>query len=220
MKTIILQHWDKEPNELGRLSIANLKSYAKSIDAHYQFIQGYPFRTHLSAPCQKLIMLGECFDTYDYVAMFDMDMFIANKYTGNIFEDTDGIGLHDHITDVVYQRFKKANPKFAIDGYPYWGGCFWRLDRDIRKLFRQYINERELEIFSNNFEDEAIMHRLAYHAGFKELRYMGSEWSMGSYFDNVDQANIIHIRPRESFNGPKITKMEAYKRLNERGLIV
>ena len=223
MKNIILQHWSGPFNKLCPLSMDNVQRYAKSIDVPYQFINGNAFDPKLEPPCQKLIMLHQNYDEYDNVAMLDMDMFVTNSYKGNIFEDIKGIGLHDHITDKVFKWCRDKHPNLTDKNYPYWGGCLWMLPRIIRIKFRKHLeNEKEylkMREFSGTFNDEGIMHRLAILSDHKEKMYFGSEWSQGSYFPNPEKAKIIHIRPRDAFDGPKIKKINAYMKLKARNII-
>ena len=74
--------------------------------------------------------------------------------------------------------------------------------------------------FNGNFNDEGIMHRCAVLADYKEKRYFDrQQWNYSSFEETVDEANIIHIRPKVKQGGPKRPKIENYRALVERGLI-
>lgn len=218
MKNIILQHYTGEPGELERLSMANISDYANRIGAEYKFVQGDVFRKSLSSPCQKLYMLDPIWDDYDYVAMMDIDMFAVNGLEENVFTDINGIGLFTDYTKGVLNSCAARHPFLADKNYAYWGGCLWRLSRDVRKTLRQHIREHELIQFSGNFEDEGIMHRLAVLAKMKPDP-IPQRWSQCSYLPNPEKAAIIHVRTKVTPVGPKRSKLENYMSLRDQGVI-
>jgi hypothetical protein len=219
VKNIVLQHYTGTPGELEKLSIDNISKYAERIGADYQFIQGDVFRKGLSAPCQKLHMLDEKWDEYDGVVMMDIDMFAVNDLQENVFTDISGIGLFTEYTVGVFQSCRNRHPFLCDPQYAYWGGCLWRLpNKEFRQKFRAEIREHELIQFSGNYEDEGIMHRLAVLTKTKPDP-IPRRWSQCSYLPEPEKAAIIHIRTKITPQGPKRTKIENYRYLNEKGII-
>ena len=221
MKNIILQHYTGELGELEILSRANISKYAEFCGAEYQLVQGNVFRRHLSPPCQKLIMLDEMWDDYDMVVMVDIDMFTRSGMTKNIFTDASGIGRHYGIQTSLRRNLTKRFPLLGNEKNPYWGGSIYRLDLKTRKTLRKHIAPGLLNAFHKNYEDEGIMHALAVKANMKEDGvYLENDiWNRGSFEENVESANIIHIRTKIKQGGPKRPKIENYRALVERGLI-
>ena len=78
MQNIILQHFDGKLRPLDELSKANIEEYAKMVGADYELVTGKPFRSHLTAPCQKVYMLDEKYDEYDQVLMLDIQTVFLN----------------------------------------------------------------------------------------------------------------------------------------------
>lgn len=218
MKNIILQHYTGEPGPLEILSIANIKAYADRIGSDYQFIQGDVFRKGLSAPCQKLIMLDKKWDDYDNVVMMDIDMFAVNDLIEDVFTDITGVGLFTEYTVGVFNSCVSRHPTLADRRYAYWGGCLWRLSKELRKNLRSHIVEKELVQFSGNFEDEGIMHRLAVLAKILPDP-IPRRWSQCSYLPNPETAAIIHVRTKITPSGPKQTKIENYNALKLKNII-
>ena len=87
MRNLILQHFDGELRDLDRLSINNMKEYAKLVDADYSLVRGKPFRSNLTGACQKVFMLDEMYDEYKDVLMVDIDMFAPRHMSTNIFKE-------------------------------------------------------------------------------------------------------------------------------------
>ena len=221
MPNIILHHWHGPMKEIVELSMKSIKDYADHIGVEYRRIDGEPFKPGWHPATQKMIMLDEQWDNYDKVAMFDADMFWANKTDDNVF-DLDGMGLHDHQTDDVIVRFYKIlGPQWMDPDFPYWGGCLWNLPKDIRKLFRKHIDMGKMVRFNKITNDEGMMHWLAIQAGFREKRYLGTEWSQGSYFPNPEKAKMIHVRKKTEITGkgPRNEKIVNYKPLHQKGII-
>jgi hypothetical protein len=218
MRNIILQHYTGNLGELEKLSIANMSKYAERIGAQYKFIQGDVFRKNMSPPCQKMYMLDPIWDEYDYVAMADIDMFAVNNLEENLFTDISGVGLFYETTARVFENCQRMHPNLCDKNYAYWGGCLWRLSKDLRKTLRQYIKEEEIWRFNKNFEDEGIMHRLAVHAKIKPDPFP-QRWSYCSYLPNPEKAAIIHVRTKITPTGPKRTKLENYTALKQKGII-
>lgn len=220
MKKIILQHWSGSLGELEKLSSTNIKEYANFCGADYKLLRGAVFNTSVSSQSQKMHMLSEEFDDYDVVVMLDIDMFIRKGCTKNIFTDESGIGRHYNIQESLVQNLAARFPLMCDASYPYWGGSAYRLEKDIRQEFRKHLRLNEMIQFNGNYNDEGIMHRLAVLADFKEKRYFDrQQWNYSSFDDGVENANIIHIRPKVKPGGPKRPKIENYKALVERGLI-
>lgn len=221
-KNIILQHWSGKINELTALSVDNIKKYADKVGAEHRLLRGPVFRSYLSSPCQKLAMLGEEFDDYDVVVMMDPDMFTRKGMNDNIFTDTRGIGRHTEIQDHLVVSLERRFPLLGNPSFPYWGGSIYRLEKDMRKKLRAGILDHEMLQFSNNYEDEGIMHRLAQIANLKvgKNTYLPRDhWNCSSFDEGVDKAAIIHIRTKIKPGGPKLPKIENYRHLVERGLI-
>ncbi len=218
MKAIILQHYTGTPGELEKRSMLNMELYAGRIGADYKFVQGDLFRPGYSAPCQKMYMLDPVWDDYDYVAMADIDMFAVKGLTENVFTDISGVGLFYKTTEGVFENCRRMHPSLCDKRYAYWGGCLWRLSRELRQTLRQYINHDELKAFSGNFEDEGMMHRLAVHAKLPPDPFP-QRWSYCSFLPEPEKAAIIHIRTKIKPEGPKRTKLENYNALKERNIL-
>ena len=214
---IILQHWSGEMNELGRLSSANIAKYASQVGAEYRLLRGNVFRVGLSPPCQKVFMLDKSFDAYEQVVMLDMDMFAVRGLRDSVF-DLSGHGLFSRYTQDVFRRCRKQHPTLTDPRYAYWGGAIYRLPRELREALRAHIREAELEAFSENFEDEGIMHRLACLAGIPQDR-IPDRWCQCSYLPNPETAAMIHIRTKVKPEGPKVPKLENYMTLKRQNVI-
>lgn len=224
MKNIILQHFDGEFRELDLLSIKNIQTYAKKINAEYELIRGKPFNPELTAPCQKIQMLSSIYDQYDFVLMLDIDMFVTKNLTLNIFEQS-GIGLHEEIQSRLHTNLVKTFPKISDINSPYWGGAIYKLDKDIRiKLRKGLDNSSEWIKYYNKpyfFEDEGIMHTLASLAKIKidKYSYLDPKWCQGSFYQNPEKAYMIHIRTKITPTGPKQEKIKNYLILKNAGII-
>ena len=222
MKKIILQHWSGPVGELEELSSENIKAYAEFCGADYEFLKGPVFDRTVTPQSQKLHMLDEKWDDYDVVVMMDADMFTRKGMTANIFTDETGIGRHYNIQEKLVKNLAKKFPLLCDADYPYWGGSCYRLERDVRQEFRKHLKISEVIQFNGNFNDEGAMHRLAVAADFKVkdgIDFDRQQWNYSSFEETVDEANIIHIRPKVKQGGPKKPKIENYKALVERGLI-
>jgi len=226
MKTIILQHWTGPLGELEERSKANIEAYAKFCGADYALLKGNVFRSHLSAPCQKMIMLDKQFDEYDIVVMMDIDMFTRKGMTKNIFTDDKGIGRHYGIQEGLVRNLERKFPLLGDSRYPYWGGSIYRLEREVRQRLRKEIVESEIMQFHNNYEDEGIMHRLAVRANMRvtDTTYLNKDlWNRSSFEENVSGGYIIHVRNKikntPGMPSPKGPKIINYKKLVERGIL-
>lgn len=202
---------------LCEASVANIWAYAKRIGAQYQLLRGNVFRPNLSAPCQKLHMLDVSFDAYDTVVMLDSDMFAVRGLAENVFE-LDGSGLFSAYTANVFRRCRERHPGLTDANYAYWGGAIYRLPRELRQCLRAHIVEDELVRFSANFEDEGIMHRLAMLAKVSQDR-IPDRWCQCSYLPNPERAAMIHVRTKVAPGGPKRTKLENYRLLQQLGVL-
>ena len=220
MKYLLLQHWTGSLGELEYYSSHNIKEYAIRCEADYQLLRGNVFHPKLTAPCQKLVMLTEQFDEYDIVVMLDADMFTRRGMTGNIFT-VPGIGMTTDFQKSLLVNMKKRFPTFVNLNYPYWGGAIWKLTRKQRQTLRKHISEKDLLVFNGNYEDEGIMHRLATLSNMKEPNALpgGNSWCHCSYRPGIEQAEMIHIRPKVTPTGPKRPKLENYADLVNRGFI-
>ncbi len=226
MKKIILQHWTGPLGELEERSKANIEEYAKFCGADYQLLSGNVFRKHLSAPCQKMIMIDPQIDEYDMVVMMDIDMFTRKGMTKNIFTDDTGIGRHFGIQPSLRQKLYQRFPLLGDTRYPYWGGSIYRLSKDIRKKLRIHMVDWEMDHFNNNYEDEGIMHRLAIKANLKETPdvYLDEDkWNRWSFEENVSDGYIIHVRRKMKNTpgrpSPKQDKILNYRKLVEKGIL-
>lgn len=223
INNIILQHWSGELSGIAKLSVDNISEYAKRIGVEYRLLRGNLFHPGLTAPCQKLHMLSDEFDDYDMVVMLDADMFVRRGMTENVFTDTDGIGRHTDIQEILHGKLVKAG--CGSPDHPYWGGAIYRLDRELRQGLRAKIGD--IELFNYNgahFEDEGIMNLLAMKAGvpITDGTYLdGNHWDCGNFEDGVEQCAMIHLRPKMFKDGTLVRtpKTEAYADMVDRGLI-
>ena len=218
MKNIILQHWTGTLGPLELASKANMEKYAKQCGAEYELILGNQFRSWLSPPCQKLIMLDERFDKYEDVLMVDLDMFVVKGVKDNAF-DVPGVGLNSATQKTLFDsmlKHKKYKKYLYKDG-PFWGGAFWKFTNAERKQLRKFIVDSELKIFNNNFMDEGAIHRLATRAGLKQMD-VPEEWCWGNCFPGYENAKMIHIRHKFKYVGPKVPKLEVFQQLRKEGI--
>ena len=118
MKNIILQHFDGSLRDLDKLSMDNIQKYANDLGADYKLIQGKPFRSHLTAPCQKVYMLDKEFDIYNQVLMLDIDMFVVKNLSINIFNQL-GIGLYGDTQIKLHRNISKMYKKYSSISNPY-----------------------------------------------------------------------------------------------------
>lgn len=221
MKNIVLQHYSGELGELEELSKANISAYAESIGAEYRLLRGDVFHPDLSPPCQKLAMFNEEFDSYDVVCMVDIDMFTNRNLNESIF-DVQGLGVSTQFQRrLKWAYFRKAKGMVKLFSI-YWGGAIWRLEKQQRKALRAMLPKIDLNKYNGILEDEGIMHQLAFHAGIKGKQTIlpgGEKWAYGSYLEGVEQAALIHVRPRTSRKGPRVPKIDVYHSLVKQGLI-
>lgn len=225
MKNIILQHWTGVMTELGKLSSANISEYAKEIGAEYQLLRGNCFRPNLKnpwAPIQKLFMLDASYDEYDIVVMLDIDMFIRKGMKESVFEDLDGVGLHGAIQHRLLKRRKAGS--YTDPTAPWWGGAIYRLSRELRQKLRAQIRESEIDFFCarKHGGDEGLMHRLASLAKIspKGTYFPDNKWCCCSYLEEVEEAALIHIRPKTTPSPTsKTSKIKNYKTLVNKELI-
>ena len=223
MRNLILQHFDGELRDLDRLSINNMKEYAKLVDADYSLVRGKPFRSNLTGACQKVFMLDEVYDEYEDVLMVDIDMFAPRHMGINVFEEK-GIGLYEDVQKRLHQRLTEWHPMLSSMNAPYWGGAIYKMDKQTRKTLREQLggNEGWMLNFNKayNYEDEGIMHVLAFKSGLKpEHPYLDRKWCQCSFLPNAANAGFIHIRTKITPTGPKQEKMLNYKRLVAQGIL-
>ena len=220
---IILQHFDGNLRDLDKLSITNISTYAEMIGADYELITGKPFRQHLTSPCQKLYMLDEKFDKWENVLMLDIDMFAPKKMNINVFDEL-GVGMRNDVQVTLHGKIARTYPDMASLNAPYWGGAIYKLNRSIRQTLRLNLGKNEEWMNSYNkcyhFEDEGIMHTLAFKGGLKQTgMYLNNKWCQCSYLPHPEKAGFIHIRTKVTPSGPKREKIENYNELVERGII-
>ncbi|HDZ38700.1 MAG TPA: hypothetical protein ENH62_10500 [Marinobacter sp.] len=217
---IILQHWMGDLDALAILSNNNISRYARKVGADYKLLRGDVFREGLSPQCQKMIMLDERWDDYDTVLMLDMDMFARKGIKENVFEH-EGVGLHEPMQEGCAKKMHYMFPNVGNLKYSYWGGAIWKLDRELRQLLRAGIHGIEMNLFTDEFYDEGIMHGLAVLAKVKGRYFPNSRWCKSSYELDVADSYMIHVRHRKLIKGVKVpsTKMMVYEGLAARGLI-
>ena len=220
---IILQHFDGELRELDKLSMANIKDYAQMVGADYRLVKGKPFRKHLTAPCQKVYMLDEEWDEYDDVLMLDIDMFAPKNMNDNVFEEQ-GIGLYNTVQQRLHRQIAQKFPMIASIDTPYWGGAIYKMDRLTRRKLRNELggNEGWMEPYNQlyHFEDEGIIHSLAFKSGFTSpTPYLHNRWCQCSFLPNPENAGFIHVRTKIKPEGPKREKIENYRDLVEKGVL-
>lgn len=222
MKNIIMQHYTGNLSDLAKLSIKNIQKYAKTIGADYKFLEGNVFHSELTPPCQKVHMLDQKWDEYDFVVMVDTDIFAVKNLKENIFTDIDGVGLNTHHQRIIFSRCSKKFPDLTCAKYPYFGGAVWRLNRQQRQELRNQINYKEMRMFNGRFEDEGMMHRLMTLARVK-YNAIPHRWCYCSYLPNPGSAALIHIRTKinnsMARNAPRRTKMENYEHLKSLGVL-
>lgn len=179
---------------------------------------------NIHPPLQKLIMFDKMYDSYDQVLMIDSDMFFTQRgMEHNLFEVSE-IGLHDHITDKIFSKLKRKQSMYAHDGYPYWGGAIWNWNQSpVRKTFANELFKsfHLLDLFNETFHDEGVIHNLAYRTGYENQSYLPSEYCHGSYFENVTDGYLIHIRAKREYDGQRVPKIEILHELKQKypGLI-
>lgn len=222
MKNIILQHWTGPLSKLEELSVQSMKAYAEFCGAEYQLLRGSVMDQRLSNQSQKIVALTEKFDDYDTVVILDTDMFTRKGMSKNIFTDEKGIGRHYGIQESLVKGLSRTFPHLGNPEYPYFGGSIYRLEKDVRVKLRRHMNMFEMMQFNGNFNDEGIMHRLSVleKLPINENTYLDrQQWNHSSFDDGVEDAEIIHIRPKVAPKGPKRPKIENYNSLVEKGII-
>ena len=200
MKNIILQHFTGELRELDKLSVDNIRGYAKRVQADYKLILGQVFRKHLTSPCQKVFLLDESFDEYD-----------------NVFEE-DGIGLYEDVQKRLHTRLASEYPMIASKDSHYWGGAIYKMDLPTRQRLRKELGGNEGWMNNYNmpyhYEDEGIFHTLVFRSGFKsKTPYLNRRWCQCSFLPEPEKAGFIHIRTKVTPTGPKREKMRNYEEL-------
>lgn len=224
MKNIILQHFDGKLRELDKLSILNISAYADFVGAEYKLIVGKPFREYLTAPCQKVHMINEEFDSYDEVLMLDIDMFVPKNMKINVFKEQ-GVGMHNTVQEKLHIQLVKTYGTLGSMDAPYWGGAIYKMSRELRQKLRAALNDSNdkwMLKFNKlyHFEDEGIMHVLANKAGISAKdTYINPKWCQCSFLPHPEKAGFIHVRTKITPTGPKREKMENYKVLVEAGII-
>jgi hypothetical protein len=218
-RNIILQHFNGELRELDKLSLENIKNYAKQIGSEYRLIEGKPFRKQLTNPCQKVFMLDEQFDVYDTVLMLDIDVFIRKGLSINIF-DIPGNGIHGPTQTRLKEKLVKAG-RLKSDN-PYWAGSIYKFSRSERQALRSKLplTDDWMDFYNQpyHFEDEGILSELASKAKFG-ISYLDFKWNQCSFLPNPENAYMIHIRTKITPTGPKREKLENYQELVSKGII-
>jgi hypothetical protein len=220
MANIILQHFTGMPDTVVNASLASIAAYAAQIGAEHRLLSGPVFRDGLSDPMQKLALLNEEFDGYDTVVMLDTDVFMRAGLTESIF-DFPGIGVSGPAQKRLKWAYIRKMKGLLHWRYPYWCGSLWKLDSDLRQRFRAKLPKVDLMKYTDGrLEDEGVMHQLARHCSITD-GYMpgGMRWSCPNYDPGIDNAALIHIRPRAVYRGPTRPKAEMLQDMMERGLI-
>lgn len=226
MANLILQHFNGKLRELDQLSVDNIKAYAERIGAEHKLIGGKPFRENLTNPCQKAIIIDEQWDDYDNVLMLDPDMFVTKTNTENVF-NVPGHGSHGPTQVRLKQRLFHMTRIGAKS--PYWAGSFYKFDRQTRQALRKQMPNNDDWMLAYNepyfYEDEGILAELAFKARLSES-YIGVEWNLCSFLNNIESAKMIHIRtkkpghPNGSWeDGGKQDKIKNYQELVDKGII-
>ena len=223
MRNLILQHFDGEMRPLDYESQWNIMDYADMIDADYKLVLGKPFRQNLTNACQKVHMIHEEFDDWDNVLMLDIDMFRPTNMNVNVFEEK-GIGLYAAVQQNLHRRLVQWHPMLASMDAPYWGGAIYKMDKRTRQKLRKELGGNEGWMLNYNqlyhFEDEGIMHTLAFKSGFNTKKaYMHKRWCQCSFLPNPERAGFIHVRTKITPTGPKRDKIENYKSLVESNIL-
>ena len=223
MRNLILQHFDGNLRPLDYESQWNIMDYADMIDADYKLVLGKPFRQHLTNACQKVHMIHEEFDDWDNVLMLDIDMFRPTNMNINVFEER-GIGLYASVQQNLHRRLVQWHPMLASMDAPYWGGAIYKMDRYTRQTLRKQLggNEGWMQNFNKpyNYEDEGIMHVLAFRSGFKtQYPYMDQKWCQCSFLPNPENAGFIHVRTKITPQGPKQDKILNWQNLVDQKIL-
>jgi len=226
MTNIILQHFDGELRELDKLSMENIQQYAEMVGAEYRLITGRPFNRRLTSPCQKVHMIDSEFDEYDQVLMLDIDMFAPKGMTENVFE-LEGVGLYADTQKMLHRKLTNQYPMISSMDAPYWGGAIYKMDREMRIKLRDSWKSGGANSWTQNynqpyhFEDEGIMHTLAFQVGYKlNKKYiLDQKWCQCSFLPNPESAGFIHIRTKVKPQGPKREKIQNYNALVEQGIL-
>lgn len=223
MSNIILQHYTGELGELEKSSVKNIEKYAKQIGADYKLVIGQVFDKNLTTPIQKIYMLDKIWDEYDNVVMLDIDMFAPKNLNENIF-DEQGIGLHEETQRMLHKRLCQTYPKISSKEYPYWGGAIYKLNKEDRKRLREPLSSDKSWIKNYNkryhWGDEGIMHTLSVLSKYKPTHpYLNKKWCQCSFLPNPEKAGFIHVRTKVTPKGPKRTKIENLRSLQDKGII-
>ena len=169
-------------------------------------------------------MLDKEFDQYDQVLMLDIDMFAPIGMEENIFE-LEGVGLYADVQKMLHRKIAAQYPMIANLSVPYWGGAIYKMDKTMRTKLRTHLGSNEGWMNNYNklyhFEDEGIMHTLAYQQGLKcEDKYiLEQKWCQCSFLPNPENAGFIHVRTKITPTGPKREKLENYNELVSKGVL-
>jgi hypothetical protein len=98
------------------------------------------------------------------------------------------------------------------------------MDRHTRQTLRKQLggNEGWMQNFNKpyNYEDEGIMHVLAFRSGFKtENPYMDQKWCQCSFLPNPENAGFIHVRTKITPQGPKQDKILNWQNLVDKKIL-
>lgn len=223
MTNIILQHFNGELRELDKHSVENIQQYAKLVGADYKLITGKPFNSQLTDPCQKVHLISEEFDSYDNVLMLDIDMFAPKGMTDNVFDWT-GVGLYENVQRGLHLKLITQYPHLGSIFNPYWGGAIYKMDRALRQRLRNVLSKDStwMNVYNKpyHFEDEGIIHTLAYKAQISPIdTILDKRWCQCSFLPSPEKAKFIHIRTKITPSGPKREKIENYNDLVNRGVL-
>ena len=226
MKNIILQHFDGELRELDKLSMENIRDYAKYVGAEYELIEGKPLGDNLTGPCQKAYCIDSHWDNYNHVLMLDIDVFIRKNLTEDVFK-VPGHGVHGDTQAFLKRKLVAAGK--IMEHNPYWGGSIYKFSRVERELLRSAMPKDPswMRVYSvpYRFEDEGILAELAGKVDLPSV-YLDFKWNQCSFLPNPQDAKMIHIRTKKPGvlvgsweDGGKRPKIENYYELKMGGII-
>ncbi len=216
---LLMQHWHGEMGELELASREAMMKYAAEHDAVYTLVEGEPLGPNLAPQMHKLYALDPHFDRYDVVVVTDMDMFPSTACKRSIFDER-GIGVMTGTQLALRRRLHDCYAALTDPLADYYGGAVYRFEAGIRQLLRPNLKRSLKPEFVQRFQDEGCMHYMAGKANLRECQLPdGERWAMSSYTPGVETAHMIHIRTKTTPGGPKVTKLENYRRLVQQGLI-
>lgn len=167
MNHIILQHWAGNLPSWAKIASSTVKRYADHFNVDYELVEGYPLGQSLGTNPQKMYMLDQKYDKYDFVLMLDMDT-IATKEFGNVFERPEIGVLHERaMIGPDRSRTPNCAPTLYTQGEPIFFGNHIKLTKNQRIELRKYA---DWDYFSKEIKDqycgdEIILHYLFHKSG-------------------------------------------------------